>query len=95
MSEIVEFFNELTFGSGAWFGIILILGLAFLISYKAKYSSMCFILILIFMGFNYLDEIGGNIALDNSFCWAFVIDMMGVLILGYIFLRDMGVVGKR
>ena len=93
--EFVEFFEELMFGSGAWFGIIIILGLAFLISYNCKYSSMCFILILIFMGFNYLGEIGGNISASNSFAWAFFIDMMGVVILAFIFLRDIGVVGKK
>lgn len=52
-------------------------------------------LILIFMGFNYLGEIGGNISFENSFAWAFFIDMMGVVILGYIFLKDLGVVGNK
>jgi len=95
MSEVIEFFNELMFGSGAWFGIIIILGFAFMISYQCKYSSMCFILILIFMGFNYLGEIGGNISASNSFAWAFFIDMMGVVILAFIFMRDIGVIGKK
>ena len=93
--EFTEFFEELMFGSGAWFGIIIILGLSFLISYKAKYSSMCFILIVVFMAFNYLGEIGGNISASNSFAWAFIIALMGVAVLGYIFMKDLGVVGKR
>ena len=95
MSEIVEFFNELMFGSGAWFGIILVLGICFLVAYKAKFSSIPFMMILIFMGYQYLEEIGGKISVENSFCWAFLISMMGVVILGYIFLKDAGVIGKR
>lgn len=93
--EFIEFFEELLFGSGAWLGLILIIGVTFAIAYKAKYTSMLFMLILIFMGFNYLDEIGANISLDNSFCWAFIIDLMGVVIMGYVFLRDCGLVGKN
>ena len=95
MSEIIEFFTELMFGSGAWYGLILTLSIALLVSYKAKFSSMVFIMILTFMGFQYLQEIGGMISVENSFCWAFIINCMGIVILGYIFLRDMGVVGKR
>ena len=95
MSEIVEFFNELMFGSGAWYGLILTLSIALLVSYKAKFSSLIFILILTFMGFRYLEEIGGMISVENSFCWAFIINCLGVVILGYIFLRDAGLIGKK
>lgn len=88
LSEIVELFNELLFGSGAWLGLILILSVAFLVSYKAKYSSIMFILILIFMGLNYWDEIGGKISLSSNFVWAIIIDFIGIIILSTVLYRD-------
>ena len=95
MSEIIEFFNELMFGSGAWIGLILILSIAFLVSYKAKYSSLVFIMILIFMGMNYWDEVGGKISFTSNFVWAIIIDFIGVIILALILLRDLNIVGKK
>lgn len=95
MSEIIEFFNELMFGSGAWIGLILILSIAFLVSYNAKYSSLVFIVILIFMGLNYWDEVGGKISLTSTFVWSIIIDFIGVIILGLILMKDVGLIGKK
>ena len=94
MSEIVEFFNELMFGSGAWFGLILIVSIALLVSYKAKYSSLIFIMILVFMGLNYWEEMGGKISVTSNFMWAIIIDFIGIIILGLVFLKDAGLIGK-
>lgn len=95
MSEIVEFFTELMFGSGAWFGLLIILAIAFIVSYKAKYSSLVFIMILLFLGITYMDEVGNEISPTSMFVWAIIIDFVGVIILGLILARDLGFGEKR
>lgn len=93
--EFIEFFNELLFGSGAWIGLILILSIALLVSYKAKYSSIIFMMILIMLNWEYWGEVGDKILESSVFMWSIIISYMGIIILGAILLRDLGIVGKK
>lgn len=95
MSMVDDWFNALMFGSGAWFGAIIILSMAVLVSYKARYSSAFFIVILIMLEFNYLQQIGNLIDITNNFVWAFVINGIGLMVVASIFLKDVGMIGKK
>jgi len=87
--EFIEFFTELMFGSGAWFGLIIILAICFLGAWKAKYSAPLWILILLFMGFQYLEQIGDEISVTNNFAWSWLIAWMGAGIIGFIFYQQL------
>jgi len=57
MTLITELFSELLFGSGAWFGLLLILAVCLLVAYQVKYSGIFFTLFLLFLGIQYLTKI--------------------------------------
>jgi len=78
--EFIEFFNELMYGSGAWIGLILILGLSLLIVAKVKYSSAPFAIIFLFLGIFYLD----NVAADSNFIWSALIMWFMIPFLAFI-----------
>ena len=84
----LEIFNELLFGSGAWLGLMLILGFMFLIAYKAKYTSVLFLLILLFLNFEYWDQIGYAIDVTSNFMWSIVISYIAMLFMGLILYHD-------
>lgn len=86
--EFIEFFTELFFGSGAWLGLILILAILFVVAYTVKYSSVIWILVLIFLTFEYWDQVGGEISIQSSFVWAIIICFVGMALLGTMFIRD-------
>jgi len=69
MNEAQEFFQELMFGSGAWLGLILILGLMILITYKVKEAGFAFLLISIFLGIEYFN----NVSASSNFFWSGII----------------------
>jgi len=69
--EFIEFFQELMYGSGAWIGLIIILGISLLVVAKVKYSSAPFAIIFLFLGIFYLN----NVAADADFIWAVLIIM--------------------
>ena len=57
MGLIDDLFAALLFGSGAWFGLLLIIAVCLLVSYQVKYSGVFFTLFLIFLGYQYLTNI--------------------------------------
>jgi len=85
MSEITEVFNELLFGSGAWIGLIIILVLCLGASYKIKYSGILFAIILLFLGFEYLN----HISVSENFMWSVVICFISVIFLVYHSIDEM------
>lgn len=60
-----EFFNELMFGSGAWFGLILIIAIVIIVTAHKKISGVLFMPITIFIGIYYLQHLESN----NMFIW--------------------------
>ena len=48
--DFAELFQELIYGSGAWIGLLIVVGLALLITVAVKYGSFPMIFILIFYG---------------------------------------------
>lgn len=86
--EFIEFFEELLFGSGAWLGLMLILAIGFIVASTVKYSGLVFILIYIFMFFEYFDEMGGLIAVSSTFMWACIIDLVAVALMGVMFYKS-------
>lgn len=83
--EIIDLFTELLFGSGAFFGLIIIIGLVLLISVQVKFSSPIFIVLLLFLAWEYFNHIS-----DTTLnAWYFLIVLMTCALLGYIFYRDM------
>lgn len=80
-----EVFNELLFGSGAWIGLILVIGICLLISSRIKYSGSIFMLILIFLSFEYW----GRITATSMHAWFVIICLLGVLFHGFILYGDL------
>ena len=94
-SEIVEFFNVLLYGEGALFGLAIFMAIGILVAYRARFSSMIFFMILLLLNLNYWDAVGGFIDVSNNFMWSIIISYMGMAILAYIFVRDIGLVGNK
>ena len=57
MGIVDDLFTALLFGSGAWFGLLLIIAVCILVAYTVKYSGVFFTLFLIFLGYEYLTRI--------------------------------------
>jgi len=70
--EFEELFQELFFGSGAWFGLIIIVSLALIVSFRVKYSGVVWTIILLFITLEYLE----NIAVSDNFMWASVVTIV-------------------
>ena len=82
--EIAELINELLFGSGALIGLMVIICLALLVSIRVKYSSMIFIVILLFLAMDYLQKITAT----TMHAWYFLISLIGIGFLAGILIRD-------
>lgn len=57
MGTIDELFTALLFGSGAWFGLLLIIAVCLVVAVAVRYSGVFFTLLLIFLGYQYLTHI--------------------------------------
>jgi uncharacterized membrane protein len=84
MSEVSEIFTELLFGSGAWIGLVLLISIALLVGYKVKYASALFLVIFIFLGWEYFSHITAS----SMHFWYFLISMMACIFLGAKFVDD-------
>lgn len=84
MSEISDLFTELLFGSGWWFGLSLLVAAALLVSSQVKYSATVFIMVFLFLAWEYF----GNITADSLNAWAMIICLLVSLFLGGILYRD-------
>ena len=84
MNEIEQLFYELLFGSGAIIGLILIISIALLVSFKVKYSSLIFVVILLFFAMDYLDKITAT----TMHAWYFLISLIAIVFLAGIFYED-------
>jgi hypothetical protein len=69
MTTIAEIFDELLFGSGFWIGLIFIISICIIISYRFKYSGVIFEVILFFMALEYYD----NLAVDSNKMWGLIL----------------------
>lgn len=83
------------FGSGAWLGLILALALMLVVAVIVKYSSIVWLLVLIFLTFEYMGEMGGEISITSNFMWSVIICFVGVAVMAFNLLRDCGVIGKK
>lgn len=57
LTASTDFFNELFFGQGAWLGLIIILGIMFLIAIKVKYFGLIAFVATLFLGIQYFNEV--------------------------------------
>lgn len=83
--EFIEFFTELMFGSGAWVGLMLILGFSFIVAIKVRITSILWILILVLLSFEYWGQMGAEISISSNFMWSTIIVYVAVALMGYIF----------
>lgn len=78
-----QFFYEFFFGSGSWLGLIIMLGLIFTVTMKAKLSGIVFLPITILLAHYYFDNVPSN----SNFMWSGVLMLCTcvycVLICGY------------
>lgn len=79
--EFIEFFTELMFGSGAWFGLMLVLALAFIVAYEVKISSPVWFFILLFLNLEYWAQLGGEISVSSNFVWAIIITYVAMALM--------------
>lgn len=86
--EFEALFNEFMFGAGAWLSLMLILGFMFIVAYKAKYISVLFMLILVFLNFEYWAQIGYAIDVSSNFMWSIIITYVAMLFMGLILYHD-------
>ena len=61
-----EFWHELFYGEGKWFGIIVMLAIIIIVCKKAPYAAILFMPITIFLALDYFNKIPS----DNNFIWA-------------------------
>lgn len=69
MAEAQEFFTELMFGSGAWLGLLLIVAIMVLVTAKTKIGGLPMLIIGIFMGIEYFN----NVSVSSNFFWSAII----------------------
>lgn len=86
--EFEDLFNELLFGAGAWVSLMVMLGFMFIVAYKAKYTSVLFLLILTFLSFEYWGQIGYAIDVTSNFMWSIIITYVAMLFMGLILYGD-------
>lgn len=84
MSEIQDLFFELLFGSGAMFGLIILISIALIIAVLVKYSSSIFMVIFLFLAWEYF----GHITATSLNAWYFIISLVVTAFLGAIFAND-------
>lgn len=84
--EFIEFFTELMFGSGAWIGLMLILGFMFVVAYKVRLTSVLWIFILLFLNLEYWGQIGGEISIESNFMWSIIITYLAMVLMAAIFI---------
>lgn len=86
--EFEDLLNEFMFGAGAWISLMLILGFMFIVAYKAKYTSILFLLILLFLNFEYWEQIGYAIDVSSNFMWSIIITYVAMIFMGLILYND-------
>jgi hypothetical protein len=79
--EFQEFFTELLFGTGAWLGIILIVSVIVLVTFKEKLSAGIFLPICIFLGIQYFNSVPSN---SNLIWGAILMFVMAVYCIGML-----------
>lgn len=69
--DFAELFQELAYGSGAWIGLLIVVGLALLITVSVKYGSLPMVFILIFYGIYVLQNATdpSNVLFVVPICW--------------------------
>lgn len=61
MTVWAELFKELFFGTyGGWLGAIILMSLILVVSYRIKYTGLCFIPVSLLIGMWYLDYVDVN-----------------------------------
>lgn len=85
MGLIDELFTALLFGSGAWFGLLIIVAVALLVSYTVKYSGVFFTVFLMFLGVQYLSRITNT---DYLNVWFLLITWGLASLCAYLFYED-------
>lgn len=77
MSEIDEVFRALLFGEGFWLGFLIITSVCLLVANRIKYSGSIFVMVLIFLGLEYSE----NLVSSSNKMWGIVLCFIGVIFL--------------
>lgn len=78
--EFVELFEELLFGvesGGILVGFGVLVSLAFLVTWKVKFSGLPWAVVLFYLGIKYTEEI----SVSSSYMWFAVLSFMCVIVL--------------
>lgn len=73
-TEIQQLFQELLYGEGALLGLILIMTIVFMGSWKNKHLALFFVPFTILLGFFYID----NVAANSDLTWLALISFLSV-----------------
>lgn len=84
-----DLFSVFLYGGGGWLGLIVIMSIIVLVVYKVKLSGMLFMVVSIFIGITYLE----NVAVNSNLMWCAI--MMFLTALYCIFLTIYAVYEKR
>jgi len=84
VSEISELFTELLFGSGALIGLTLLMAVAFIVSAKVKYAASIFVVIFLFLAWEYFSHITAT----SMNAWYFLICLVVAVFLGGFIYQD-------
>lgn len=77
--EFEELFEELFFGAGSWFGLIIILAFALIVSFRVKYSGVVWTIVLLFITLEYL----ANVPESSNFMWSAVATLVSMCLIGW------------
>lgn len=77
--EFQELFEELFFGAGAWFGLVILVSLALIVSFRVKYSGIVWSIILLFISIEYLN----NVAESSNFMWSGVVTIVTMCLIAW------------
>jgi len=85
--EFAELFQELLFGvesGGIIVGLGLIVSIAFLVTWKVKYSGVLWIFLLVFLGMEYAERLSGS----SQYMWAVAICFVSAIFCVYQVISD-------
>lgn len=76
-SESEEFFTELLFGSGAFLGLLLIIGFMLMLVVLVKYSTIVLVPFAVLMIVLYLQ----NVSVNSNFMWSSVLMFFCIILM--------------
>jgi len=70
-----DLFHVFLFGTGGWLGLLVILAIIVLVTYKVRYSGFLFVIVSVFIGITYLS----NVSVNSNLLWGAIIMFLTAL----------------